>query len=51
MEGLTGHLKFGDHGRRENFTLNVVEMTVNSDIVKVGPSIQLTNTLNITTNH
>ena len=37
MEGLTGHLKFGDYGRRENFTLNVVEMTVNSDIVKVRP--------------
>ena len=35
MEGLSGHLRFGDEGRRENFTLNVVEMTVNSDIVKV----------------
>ena len=36
LEGLTGSLRFGDDGRRENFTLSVVEMTVNSDIVKVS---------------
>lgn len=35
LEGLTGILRFGEDGRRENFTLGVVEMTVNSDIVKV----------------
>lgn len=35
LEGLTGSLRFGEDGRRENFTLSVVEMTVNSDIVKV----------------
>ena len=28
-------MRFGDDGRRENFTLSVVEMTINSDIVKV----------------
>ena len=36
LEGLTGSLRFGEDGRRENFTLSVVEMTVNSDIVKVS---------------
>ncbi|XP_046452213.1 glutamate receptor 1-like isoform X3 [Daphnia pulex] len=36
LEGLTGSLRFGEDGRRENFTLSVVEMTVNSDIVKIG---------------
>lgn len=35
LEGLSGSLKFGEDGRRENFTLSVVEMTINSDIVKV----------------
>uniref|UniRef100_A0A0P6DQ48 Glutamate receptor ionotropic, kainate n=1 Tax=Daphnia magna TaxID=35525 RepID=A0A0P6DQ48_9CRUS len=36
LEGLTGSLRFGEDGKRENFTLSVVEMTVNSDIVKIG---------------
>ena len=35
LEGLTGALRFGEDGRRENFSLSVVEMTINSDIVKV----------------
>lgn len=39
MEGLTGSVRFGDDGRRENFTLSVVEMTVSSDIVKVLPLV------------
>lgn len=36
MEGLTGDIKFNEDGRRENYTLSVVEMTVNSAMVKVG---------------
>ena len=39
LEGLTGGVRFGDDGRRENFTLSVVEMTVNSDIVKVNAAL------------
>lgn len=35
-EGLTGQIKFNDEGRRQNYTLDVVEMTVNSAPVKVS---------------
>ena len=40
LEGLTGALRFGEDGRRENFSLSVVEMTINSDIVKVKSQFQ-----------
>jgi len=36
MEGLTGEINFDDLGRRENYTLDVIEMTVDSDVVKVN---------------
>lgn len=36
IEGLTGEIRFNEDGRRTNYTLNVVEMTVNSAMVKVA---------------
>jgi len=36
MEGLTGNIGFDDLGRRENYTLSIMEMTVDSDVVKVS---------------
>lgn len=39
IEGLTGDIKFNDDGRRVNYTLHVVEMTVNSAMVCVLCSV------------
>lgn len=36
IEGLTGEIRFSEDGRRQNYTLHVVEMTVNSAMVKVA---------------
>ncbi|XP_039287193.1 glutamate receptor 1-like isoform X1 [Nilaparvata lugens] len=36
VEGLTGDVRFNEDGRRQNYTLHVVEMTVNSAMVKVA---------------
>lgn len=36
IEGLTGDIRFNEDGRRQNYTLEVVEMTVNSGVVKVA---------------
>ncbi|XP_031640639.1 glutamate receptor 1-like [Contarinia nasturtii] len=36
IEGLTGDIRFNEDGRRENYTLNVMEMTVDSGMVKVA---------------
>lgn len=36
IHGLTGEIRFSTDGRRQNYTLNVVEMTVNSAMVKVA---------------
>lgn len=36
IEGLTGEIRFNEDGRRENYTLSVVEMSSNSDMVKVA---------------
>ncbi|GLV33707.1 Glutamate receptor IB [Carabus blaptoides fortunei] len=36
IEGLTGEVRFSEDGRRQNYTLHVVEMTVNSAMVKVA---------------
>lgn len=36
IQGLTGEIRFNEDGRRENYTLHVVEMTVNSAMVKVA---------------
>lgn len=33
---MTGELRFSEEGRRQNYTLHVVEMTVNSAMVKVA---------------
>lgn len=35
LEGLTGDIRFNEAGRRVNYTLHVVEMSINSNIVKV----------------
>jgi len=35
MEGLTGHIMFNDDGKRYNYTLHVVQMTIDSTITKV----------------
>ncbi|XP_043461147.1 glutamate receptor 1 isoform X2 [Leptopilina heterotoma] len=36
IEGLTGLIRFKEDGRRFNYTLHVVEMTINSAMVKVA---------------
>ena len=36
LEGLTGEIRFSEDGRRQNYTLHVVEMTLNSAMVKVA---------------
>ncbi|CAD7083213.1 unnamed protein product [Hermetia illucens] len=36
IEGLTGEIRFSEDGRRQNYTLHIVEMTVNSAMVKVA---------------
>jgi ionotropic glutamate receptor len=36
IEGLTGEIRFNEDGRRQNYTLHVVEMTINSAMVKVA---------------
>uniref|UniRef100_A0A0C9QXE8 Glu-RI_0 protein n=1 Tax=Fopius arisanus TaxID=64838 RepID=A0A0C9QXE8_9HYME len=36
FEGLTGPIRFNNDSRRHNYTLHVVEMTVNSAMVKVA---------------
>lgn len=36
IEGLTGDIRFNEDGRRENYTLNIMEMTVDSGLVKVA---------------
>ena len=36
MEGLTGNIVFDEEGLQTNYTLDVVEMTVDSHIAKVG---------------
>lgn len=39
LEGLTGEIRFNDDGRRQNYTLHVMEMTVNSAMVKVETNL------------
>lgn len=36
IEGLTGDIRFSEEGRRQNYSLEIVEMTVSSGIVKVA---------------
>lgn len=36
IEGLTGDIRFNEDGRRTNYTLQVVEMSSSSDMIKVG---------------
>lgn len=33
---MTGDIRFNEDGRRENYTLNIMEMTVDSGMVKVA---------------
>ena len=35
LEGMTGNISFSDDGHRQKFSLDVVEMTSNSQTVKV----------------
>lgn len=35
VEGLTGTIRFNEGGHRKNFTLQVMELTVDGDMVKV----------------
>ena len=32
----SGHISFDDQGRRKNYTLDVMEMTVKSEMIKIG---------------
>ncbi|XP_021197940.3 glutamate receptor 1 isoform X1 [Helicoverpa armigera] len=36
VDGITGSIRFNEQGHRKNFTLQVMEMTVDGDIVKVA---------------
>lgn len=36
IEGLTGAIRFNDDGRRQNYTLNVVEMSANGGVAKIA---------------
>lgn len=36
FQGLTGHISFDEAGRRKNYRLDVVEMTVRSEMTQVG---------------
>ncbi|XP_068233552.1 glutamate receptor 1-like [Palaemon carinicauda] len=36
IEGLTGSISFNDKGKRKNYTLDVIEMTYNSDSKTIG---------------
>ncbi|XP_073955127.1 glutamate receptor 1-like isoform X2 [Choristoneura fumiferana] len=47
IEGLTGNISFNEEGHRYNFTLHVVEMTVQSAMLRVGTWTD-TNGLTIT---
>lgn len=40
MEGLTGHIMFNDDGKRYNYTLHIVQMTIDSTITKVSISLR-----------
>ncbi|KAH8025324.1 hypothetical protein HPB51_006948 [Rhipicephalus microplus] len=36
IKGLTGNVSFDDRGFRVNYTIDVVEMTINSEMVKIA---------------
>ncbi|XP_023240140.1 glutamate receptor 1-like isoform X1 [Centruroides sculpturatus] len=36
IKGLTGNISFGEDGQRKNFFIDVVEMNMNSEMVKLG---------------
>ena len=35
IEGLTGNVSFSEWGFRKNFSIDIVEMTVNNEMAKV----------------
>lgn len=51
IEGLTGEIRFNEDGRRQNYTLAVVEMTVNSGMVKVAEWSDQTEFMPITSKY
>ena len=36
MEGLTGHLAFGLDSKRTNFTIEIIQTTMNSELTKIA---------------
>ena len=36
MEGLTGHLAFGLDSKRTNFTIKIIQTTMNSELTKIA---------------
>lgn len=36
IDGLTGRIRFNSNGKRVNFSLDVLEMTPESELVKIG---------------
>lgn len=46
MEGLTGHIMFNDDGKRCNYTLHIVQMTIDSKITKVRIFLRQINYFN-----
>ncbi|XP_067118229.1 glutamate receptor 1-like isoform X2 [Centruroides vittatus] len=36
IKGLTGNISFDEYGYRKNFTVDIVEMTINSEMVKIA---------------
>lgn len=36
IEGLTGDIRFNDNGRRQNYSLNIVEMSANAGLIKIA---------------
>ncbi len=39
IRGLTANISFDEFGFRQNFTIDIVEMTINNEMAKVGFSL------------
>ena len=48
IEGLTGNISFSHEGKRKDYNLDVVEMSANSQPVKVGTAAIILATRTIT---
>lgn len=42
MRGLSGNISFDQYGVRSNYTVDIVEVTVNSELTTVSASLQIT---------